>query len=268
MTSTGFGGLLKTMRTSRRVSQMQLSLDAEVSTRHLSFLETGRSSPSREMVLVLGSALELSLRDRNLLLEAAGFTAAYRQTALDAPEMAELRHALELILKAHEPFPAVVLDRHWNVAMPNRGFARLGAMLGVEPSLTAYTLLDEKQRPNLMRATVFDMRPLIRNWNEVMSDLLPRIEREAASDDTMRGFVEELKSLPEIKALERPLLPRSRLVVPVEFALGDETARLFSTITTLGTAQDVTTQELRIEAFHAADDASRKLLTPLLASDG
>lgn len=266
MTSTSFGGLLKTLRTSRRVSQMQLSLDAEVSTRHLSFLETGRASPSREMVLVLGSALELSLRDRNLLLESAGFTAAYRQTALDAPEMAELRHALELILKAHEPFPAVVLDRHWNVAMPNAGFARLGAMLAIDPPLHAYTLLDEKKRPNLLRALAFDMKPVIRNWTEVMNDLLPRIEREAASDDTTRGFLEELKALPELKD-RRAVLPRSRLVVPVEIALGDETARMFSTITTLGTAQDVTTQELRIEAFHAADEASRTLLTPLLASD-
>ncbi|MFT3711802.1 MAG: helix-turn-helix domain-containing protein [Archangium sp.] len=262
-----FGELLKTLRTSRRVSQMQLSLDAEVSTRHLSFLETGRASPSREMVLVLGSALELSLRDRNLLLESAGFTAAYKQTALDAPEMAELRHALELILKAHEPFPAVVLDRHWNVAMPNTGFARMGAMLGVEPALTAYTLIEEKRRPNLMRSLVFDMKPMISNWLEVISDMLPRIEREAASDDVTRGFLDEIKALPEVKALERPSMPRSRLVVPVEFALGDQTARLFSTITTLGTAQDVTTQELRIEAFHAADEASRKLLTPLLASD-
>jgi transcriptional regulator with XRE-family HTH domain len=262
-----FGELLKTLRTSRRVSQMQLSLDAEVSTRHLSFLETGRASPSREMVLVLGSALELSLRDRNLLLESAGFTAAYKQTALDAPEMAELRHALELILKAHEPFPAVVLDRHWNVAMPNRGFARMGAMLGVEPSLTAYALIEEKKRPNLMRALVFDMKPVISNWLEVISDMLPRLEREAAGDEVTRGFVEEIKSIPEVKALKQPALPRSRLVVPVEFAVGDQTARLFSTITTLGTAQDVTTQELRIEAFHAADEASRKLLGPLLASE-
>jgi transcriptional regulator with XRE-family HTH domain len=105
--SAAFGGLLKNLRTVRRVSQLKLSLDAEVSTRHLSFLETGRANPSREMVLLLGSALELSLRDRNLLLEAAGFTPAYRETPLDAPEMAELRHALELILRAHEPLPTV-----------------------------------------------------------------------------------------------------------------------------------------------------------------
>jgi hypothetical protein len=158
----------------------------------------------------------------------------------------------------------VVLDRHWNVAMPNAGFARMGALLGIEPALQPYALLDEKRRPNLMRAVAFDMKPMVRNWLEVMSDMLPRLEREAANDEVTRAFLDELKAVPELQE-KRSLLPRSRLVVPVELAVGAETARLFSTITTLGTAQDVTTQELRIEAFHAADDASRALLAPILS---
>jgi transcriptional regulator with XRE-family HTH domain len=256
---------LKTLRSSRRVSQLQLSLDAEVSTRHLSFLETGRASPSREMVLVLGSALDLSLRDRNLLLEAAGFTPAYRETAIDAPEMAELRHALELILRAHDPFPAVVLDRHWDVVMANRGFCRTAELLLGKTLATPFVLMQGPARPNLVRTLAFELKPVVKNWVEVMRDLLPRLARDAANDEVVGALLAELRALPELDA-PHPLLPRAPLVLPVELALGDMTARLFTTITTLGTAHDVTTQELRIEAFHAADDASRALLAPLLAA--
>lgn len=262
---SSFGGVLKSLRSSRRVSQLQLSLDAEVSTRHLSFLETGRASPSREMVLVLGSALDLTLRDRNLLLEAAGFTPAYRETAHDSPEMAELRHALELILQAHEPFPAVVLDRHWNVVTANRGFSRVAAVL-LSMELVPYVVLPPAQRPNLVRTLAFDLKPVVLNWADVMSDLLPRIERDAPNDEVVSALLEELRRVPELSAAEVPPLPRAPLVLPVELAVGDVRARLFTTITTLGTAQDVTTQELRIEAFHPADAASREVLLPLLTS--
>lgn len=259
--NAGFGGLLKTLRSARKVSQLQLSLDAEVSTRHVSFLETGKSQPSREMVLVLGSALDLPLRDRNLLLEAAGFTAAYKETQWAAPEMAELLHAMEIIIRAHDPFPAMVMDRRWNIVMGNHGFAAAHELF-TQMKFTPYTLLPEP-RPNLVTALAHEYRPFIRNWERVVKDVLPRVEREAQGDVEILSQCDALWRQSGLQR-DRDFTARAALVLPVEVALGDETARLFSTITTLGTPQDVTTQELRIEVFHPADDASRRLLAPVL----
>lgn len=253
-----FGPLLKTLRTQKRISQMQLSFDAEVSTRHLSFLETGKAQPSREMVLVLGSALELPLRDRNLLLEAAGFASVYRHTPWNAPEMAELRHAVELILRAHEPFPAMVLDRHWNVLLGNTGLARVHAMFTGTGPLPSYTLL-ESQKLNVVQVLADTYRPFMRNWRDVVVDLLPRLERDATHSDELRARIEALRAHPDVPK-QNDYLPRAPLVLPVEFSLGELTVKIFSTITTLGTSQDVTTEELRIESFHPADELSRRLL--------
>ncbi len=259
--NTGFGGLLKSLRSARKVSQMQLSFDAEVSTRHVSFLETGRAKPSREMVLLLGSALDLPLRDRNLLLEAAGFSAAYKETPFAAPEMAELLHAMQIIIRGYDPFPAMVMDRRWNIIMGNSGFAAAHALF-TQQRLPAYTLLPEP-RPNMVSVLAEAYRPFIRNWERVVVDVLPRVEREAAGNLEVLGLVNDLWRKSGLQK-QRDLQPRAALVMPLEIALGDETARLFSTITTLGTPQDVTTQELRIEVFHPADEASRQLLAPLL----
>ncbi|PZR10479.1 MAG: transcriptional regulator [Archangium gephyra] len=261
--NAGFGGLLKSLRTSRRVSQMQLSFDAEVSTRHLSFLETGKAHPSREMVLVLGSALDLPLRDRNLLLESAGFTAAYKETSLAAPEMAELLHAMQIIIRGHDPFPAMVMDRRWNIIMGNGGFAAAHALF-TQQQFEPYVMLPEP-RPNLVTALADSYRPFIRNWDRVVLDVLPRVEREAQGNVEILSLCNELWRRSGLQK-DRDFKARAALVLPVEIALGDQTARLFSTITTLGTPQDVTTQELRIEVFHPADDASRRLLAPLLTT--
>lgn len=266
--TTPFGGMLRSLRTSRRMSQLQLALEAEVSTRHLSFLETGKARPSREMVLVLASMLDLPLRDRNLLLEAAGFASAYRETSLDAPSMRDVRQAIEIILRQHEPFPAVVVDRHWNLRLVNRSFAMAHQAMVSGAPLVPYRLLPTPG-PNMMRLLFAPdgFRPFMTNWEAVIRDLLPRLAREASADPEARVLVDQLLALPGVPR-PREVLGHAPLVLPVELTLGGLTARMFTTITTLGTAQDVTLQELRIEVLHPADEASRSLLTQLLGAPG
>lgn len=264
--TTEFGAMLKSLRAARRMSQLQLATEAEVSTRHLSFLETGRARPSREMVLVLASMLDLPLRDRNLLLECAGFASAYRETRLEAPELRDVRQAIEIILRQHEPFPAMVLDRHWNLRMVNRGFSRAHQVMTGGTLIAPYQLVPSPA-PNLMRLFFAPdgYRPFLRNWSDVVRDLLPRLMREASADPEARPLVDELMAMPGVPRL-RDALVHAPVVLPVELSFGGLHARLFTTITTLGTAQDVTLQELRIEALHPADEDSRAVVTALLGS--
>jgi transcriptional regulator with XRE-family HTH domain len=258
-----FGRLLREWRSVRRRSQLDLALEAEVSARHLSFLETGRAQPSREMVLLLGSVLEVPLRERNALLQAAGFAPAYRETGLSAPAMAEMKEAVRLLLRQHEPFAAMALDRHWNLVMANAAYLRTLALLLGEAGprgLVAYEVLPEP-RLNALRA-LFDpngLRPHIANWDEVAQDLVARVRREAAFDgdaETARLLADLVAAAPA-PALDGALPhgPQA-LVVPVEIRVGAALLRFFTTITTVGAPQDVTLAELRIEAFHAADAAT------------
>jgi transcriptional regulator with XRE-family HTH domain len=255
--ATSVGALLRRWRTARRLSQLDHALAAEVTPRHLSFLETGRSRPSRQMLLVLGSVLDLPLRERNALLLAAGFSGAYHETPLDEPRMASMRNALELILRQHEPFGAVAMDRHWNVVMINEAYARfVGLLLGAAPP--PLTLIPAP-RPNALRL-LFDphgFRPHVANWTEVARELLVRVHREAlwSGDPGTSALLADLLASPGVPAdwREPDLEASPSLVVPVELRLGAQTARFFSTLTTLGAPQDITLQELRIESFHAAD---------------
>jgi transcriptional regulator with XRE-family HTH domain len=261
---TSVGALLRRWRTSRGMSQLALAHAAEVSPRHVSFLETGRARPSRQMLLVLGSVLDLPLRDRNALLLAAGFSSAYQETPLDQPRMAAMRGALELILRQHEPFGAVAMDRHWNVVMMNAGYARfVGALLGV--ALPPFAVLPEP-RPNALRL-LFDpqgFRPHVVNWDEVARELLVRVHREAlwSGDPGTRRLLEDLLAAPGVPGgwrepeLERP----PSLIVPVELRLAEATLRFFTTLTTLGAPQDITLQELRIESFHPADAETERVM--------
>lgn len=263
-----FGALLRRWRAVRRLSQLDLSLVAEVSTRHVSFLEAGRSRPSREMVMLLGNALDLPLREHNALLAAAGFAAVYRETPLEGPAMAGIREALVLILRQHEPFGAMALDRHWNVVLANEGWIRgLRLLLGdAAPAIEPYQIT--RDGPNAIRL-LFDprgLRPYVANWEPLAGHLLRRIEREVTmrGDAATHALFDELLGFPGVprrwsKATAEP----AALVLPVELRLGDRVVRLFSTIATLGTPQDVTLEELRIEAFHAADPASEALVRAL-----
>jgi len=266
----GVGALLRRWRTARRLSQMDLALAAEVSPRHLSFLETGRARPSRQMLLVLGSALDLPLRERNALLLAAGFAGAYHETGLDEPRMATMRGALELILRQHEPFGAVAMDRHWNVVMVNGAYARFtGALLGATlPPLTVIPT----PRPNALRL-LFDprgFRPHVANWEPVARELLLRVHREAlwSGDPATHALLADLLAAPGVPAgwREPDVEAAPALVVPVELRLGEATARFFSTLTTLGAPQDITLQELRVESFHAADAETEALMRAMSAA--
>jgi transcriptional regulator with XRE-family HTH domain len=258
-----FGNLLREWRQVRRRSQLDLAFAAEVSARHVSFLETGRARPSREMVLLLASALDVPLRERNALLQAAGFAPVYRETALAEPAMAEMAAALRLILRQHEPFGAMAIDRHWNLVMANEAYLRLvRLLLGETPAgrLEAYAVLPAP-RLNPLRA-LFDptrIRPLIANWEEVAREMIARVRREAAADgdSETRALLAELVQASGLSAsLEAsPLGPRP-LVIPVEIRAGGRLLRFFTTLTTLGAPQDITLAELRIEAFHAADAAT------------
>jgi transcriptional regulator with XRE-family HTH domain len=254
------GSLLREWRSVRRMSQLSLALEADVSPRHLSFVETGRAVPSREMVLMLARALDVPFREQNAMLTAAGYAPVYRETGLGDPGMAEMRRALELLLRQNEPFAALALDRAWDIVMANAGYARFVELLGlgqVEP----YRVLPPP-RANLMRLLFGPLRPVIANWDVVARALLERARREASADrdPARRRVIEEcVQAAPAEWRVPWPDAPSS-LVLTVDIRIGDLEVRLFTTIATLGTAQDITLQELHIESFHPADAATERLL--------
>ena len=255
-----FGDLLREWRGSRRVSQLDLAAEADVSQRHLSFLETGRSEPSREMVIHIASVLDVPLRDRNRLLVAAGYAPAYPQRGLDEPELEQVRHVLELILGAHEPFPAYVIDRAWNLVLTNRAAGSLVPRL-IDPADAALF------GGNLVRLTFHPrgLRGSIVNWEEAALSLLDRLEREAAErpgDETLTDLLAEVRGYPGVTDLpERPRLPSGAdLLVPLHLRTADLEVRLFTTIATIGAPYDVTLEELRLETLFPADEESEEAL--------
>jgi transcriptional regulator with XRE-family HTH domain len=255
-----FGLLLRRWRVIRRLSQLNFALDAEISTRHLSCLETGRAQPSREMVLRLADALQVPLRDRNALLLAGGYAPVYRQTRLDTREMEVSSHALDLLLTHQEPYPAFVVDRYWNTLRMNAGMKRfLGLFLGSDGFALG----------NPVRSVFHPqgLRPFIQNWEDVAARLMRRVHREAAAnpcDEKMKAFLDELLSYPGVPARWR--LPDFDGTAPpfltIDYLWKRSTLRLFSMITTFGTAQDIELQELRIESFFPADETTRAALSP------
>jgi transcriptional regulator with XRE-family HTH domain len=262
----GFGGLLRRLRTARRLSQEQLAFDAEVSTRHLSYLETGKSKPSREMVLVLANALELELRDRNTMLSSAGFAAVYTSSALESLQMAPVRRAIDLILAKQEPFGAIVVDRVWNVLRLNDGAMRLLSRFLPEaadhPELAA----------NIVKSSLHPkgLRPWIVNWVEVATFALERLERDCVmfpTDAERLALRDAVRSYPGVEAL-RPFDAGTAgaPVSLVHLKRGDDEARLFTMITSIGTPLDVTAQELAIETYFPADDATERWTQSLLTA--
>jgi transcriptional regulator with XRE-family HTH domain len=251
-----FGELLRQWRKARGLSQLGLALSAEVSSRHVCFLETGRAAPSRDMVLLLGEALELPLRERNTLLNAAGFAPVFRQTALSEPELTPVRRALDFHLRQTEPYGAVVQDRLGEVLLAN------GPMSRILPLLTGGQATQPGARLNMVREVFVPggMRSAIRNWEPVARSLLSRLEREAEGDGDrrLRALLEEIRRQPGVSDLKRGPFSEdgSDRVLPVHLSVGGVELRLFSTITTLGTPRDITLEELRIESFFPADEAS------------
>jgi transcriptional regulator with XRE-family HTH domain len=249
------GHQLREWRSARGMSQLDLGLRAGFSTRHVSFIETGRTQPSRQALLVLAEALDVPLRERNRLLEAAGYAHVYRQTPLAAEEMSHVRVVLQFILDRHKPYAAIVLDRYSNCLMGNGASAELLTLL-VDPSLIT-------EHANHLRMVFHPLgaRRWIVNWDEVARHLMGRAERElgqSADDETAAALLAELRGYhgaPPQRPSSAAIKPAD-LLLPIHLKKEDLELRIFSTIMTLGTPQDVTLQELRIETFFPADAES------------
>lgn len=241
------GTLLRDWRQRRRLSQLELASQAEVSARHLSFVETGRSRPSREMVLHLCEQLDVPLRERNALLVAGGFAPVYRQTDLDAPEMGSVREAIDQVLKGHEPYPAVVVDRRWNLVAGND--AILLFIQDVDPGLLEPPM-------NVLRLTLHPrgLPNRIVNFVEYRHHLLTRLRREAmlTGDEGLARLYEELVTYPAPEG-ELNIDAPPPVVMPLRLRVPDGELSFFSTVATFGTAVDITIEELAIEAFFPAD---------------
>lgn len=248
-----FGLALRQWRKSRGMSQLDLALSAQSSARHLSFLENGRAQPSRSMVLRLAEALDVPLRERNALLTSAGFAEMFRETPLDAGAMREVRRALALMLEKQEPYPALVIDRGWQVIMTNAACARLMSLLDLEPGGTPLNLLRLMLHPS-------GLRHWIEDWEAGARMLLLQVRREYAAnggDALLGALLEEVLAYPDVAALENDA-PDARALPVLPLTMARDGLRLswFTTVTTFGTPQDITLQELRVEMFYPADEAT------------
>ena len=259
--SRSFGSRLRWWRDRRGLSQLDLAGSAGTTQRHLSFLESGRATPGREMILRLAATLDLPLRQQNELFLAAGYAPPWRESDLSAPELARVNSALDYMLAQQEPYPAFVVDRRWNLLRANTGAGRLVEFLtGPPPATTA-----PAEPVNLAVALVSPdgLRPVIVNWEEVALYFLRGVQADAIADATPEtaALLERLLAFPGVPALSRGLPPEEETapVLGIHFRRDETSLRLFTTITTLGTPHDVTLQEIRIECFFPADDATARV---------
>jgi transcriptional regulator with XRE-family HTH domain len=255
-----FGERLRHWRQHRRLSQLDLAHVADVSTRHLSYVETGRASPSRDMVLRLVDRLDIPLRERNGLLEAAGFAPMYRERPLDAPDMAAARAAVQRILDCHSPWPALAMDRHWNLVMSNH---MVSVLIGdVAPELLQPPL-------NILRLSLHPqgLAPRIANLRQWRDHLFERLRQQihTTGDDTLAALLAELKAYPDHLGGEAVALPGEHhgVLMPFEFHTPQGVLRLISTTTVFGSPVDITLQELAMETFFPADEATAAHLRAL-----
>jgi transcriptional regulator with XRE-family HTH domain len=249
------------------LSQLELALEAEVSARHISFLETGRSTPSKEMLLTLSNVLDVPFRERNLLLLAAGYAPLYGETALDAPRMSQVRAVIEVMLRANEPRSALAHDRHWNVVMANEAFLRFVTVVtGKAPAGLVPFTVTSAPRLNLLHL-LFDpegLRKVVVNWEVSARWLLNEAHRRLAwaRDEKLRQLIAEILRYPGVPARwrEPDLETPQALILPMELDLDGKIARMFSTVTTVSTPHDVTLQELHVEVFYPADPETEATL--------
>jgi transcriptional regulator with XRE-family HTH domain len=267
-TGTSFGSGLRWWRERRGFSQLDLAGAADTTQRHVSFLESGRAGPSREMILRLAAVLDLPLRQQNALLLAAGFAPAWRESDLSGPELARITSALSYMLTQQEPYPAFVVDRRWNLLRANAGAGRLVEFLtGPAPASPV-----PAEPVNLAVALVSPdgLRPFIVNWEEVAQYFLRGVQADAIADGTRETaeLLRQLLAFPGLPALSQAQLPGEARapVLIIHFRRGDTSLRLFTTIATLGTPHDVTLQEIRIECFFPIDDATAKAFQDWAAS--
>jgi transcriptional regulator with XRE-family HTH domain len=250
-------------RKRRGLSQLQLALAASCSQRHISFLELGRTNPSREMVLRLAAALDVPLRHSNELLLGAGYAPVWAETELDSQALAPIRDALDYMLTQQEPYPAVIVDRSWNVLQANKGAIALVEFLaGPVTQGVALNLADALAAPDVLR-------PYLSNWADVVRYFLRNLEADAAADgtDEMAGLLERLLNYEGVRSVMAPAVPNVEgPVLPMHFQKGRTRLQLFTTIATLGTPRDITLQELRIESFFPMDDETRDIFRNWAAS--
>lgn len=248
------GALLREWRSSRRLSQMDLALDAGLSPRHLSCIETGKAQPSRDILARLADTLEMTLRERNTLLVAAGYAPRYTESALANPELTPMRRAIEAMLKQQEPYPAFLMNRHWDVVMANDAALRMNRWL-----------LGGRDSPHRnMLHNVFDpqdLRGVLANWEEIAGNLLAHLHKlvaTAPNDARAKALLDEVLSYPgvpenwrqrDLRAVPAPLLE-------TVFERDGQRVAFFSTVTTFGTPRDVTLEELHVESCFPADDFS------------
>jgi transcriptional regulator with XRE-family HTH domain len=262
--SSSFASRLVWWRKRRGLSQLQLALAAACSQRHISFLELGRTKPSREMVLRLAAALDIPLRHANELLLTAGYAPVWTETDLGAQALAPIRNALDYIMTQQEPFPAVVVDRRWNLLQANKGAVALIEFLvgPVEPGV-AVNLADALVAPDVLR-------PHLTNWADVVRYFLRSVEADAAADGSpaTADLLERLLNYDGVRSVISQVVPSATEgpVLPMHFEKGRTRLRLFTTIATLGTPQDITLQELRIESFFPMDDETRDSFSKWAAS--
>jgi transcriptional regulator with XRE-family HTH domain len=255
------GDLLREWRQRRRLSQLDFAVEAEISSKHLSFLETGRSRPSRDMVLRLAELLEVPLRERNTLLVAAGFAPMFRESALDDPELSAARAAVDLVLKGHEPYPALAIDRHWTLLASNSSVAPL--LIGVDAEMLKPPL-------NVLRLSLhpLGLAPRIVNLAEWRTHLFARLKRqiEVSADPVLVALLEELSAYPAPEGEStRAAESSAAFVVPLRLATHGGVLSFISTTTVFGTPVDITLSELALESFFPADAVTAAALRQLQA---
>lgn len=253
-TSGELGRMLKAWRSMRGLSQLGLSLETGVSQKHLSFIESGRTAPSRQTLMAVADGLDMPFRERNQLLLAAGYAPQFAEESWDAADMAVVRHALERMLRQHEPFPAVVMDRWWNVVMANSATTRL---------FNAFIDLDRWPRPRNLLHLFFDpagLRPFVPDWPRFSAALLQRVRREAVAgvmDEETQALLAQLRAYPGVDdtaAFESsaPDLP----VIPLTLSDGERRLSYFSLVTTVGTPRALGPEEWRLECMSPVDEAT------------
>jgi transcriptional regulator with XRE-family HTH domain len=260
-THSRVGLLLREWRSARRLSQLTLALDADLSARHLSYIETGKANPSREMIERLASVLGLSLRERNALLMAGGFAPRHPETALARPELALMRRAIELMLAQQEPYPAFLLNHHWDIVEANAAAQRVNS----------FVLEGRAPRHRNMLLQFFDpsdLRSAIVNWDEVARALLRHLHLVVSATPTdarARALLAQVLAFPDVPdTWQDPLLRESPSpLLHTVLQRGDQVLRFFSTITTFGTPRDITLEELHIESCFPADEATAALCREL-----
>lgn len=255
------GDYLREWRQRRRLSQLDLACEAGISTRHLSFLETGRAAPSREMLLHLTERLTVPLRERNAMLTAAGFAPVFSERRLDDPALQPARTAVDLILKGHEPFPALAVDRHWNMLAANGSVQPL--LAGVDPSLLA-------PPPNVLRLALhpLGLAPRIVNYGQMRHHLLDRLRRqiELSADATLAELLHELEAYPApsgASAAPDGHDDHAAVLIPMLLRTDHGVLSFISTTTVFGTPIDVTLSELALETFFPADAQTMQALRAL-----